>query len=40
MMADINVFAGERLRLARVAMGLTLDELGVLVSATRQYLPE
>lgn len=37
-MADINVFAGERLRLARVAMGLTLDELGVLVSATRQYL--
>lgn len=31
-------FTGERLRLARVAHGLTLDELGARVSATRQYL--
>ncbi|MEO3470893.1 XRE family transcriptional regulator [Roseomonas sp. CAU 1739] len=32
------VFHGERLRLARVALGLTLDQLGMRVSATRQYL--
>jgi Zn-dependent peptidase ImmA (M78 family)/transcriptional regulator with XRE-family HTH domain len=32
------IFYGERLRLARVALGLTLDELGGRVSATRQYL--
>jgi Zn-dependent peptidase ImmA (M78 family)/DNA-binding XRE family transcriptional regulator len=38
MMTDVDVFIGERLRLARIAMGLTLDELGELVSATRQYL--
>ena len=31
-------FYGERLRLARVALGLTLDQLGARVSATRQYL--
>lgn len=31
-------FNGERLRLARVALGLTLDQLGARVSATRQYL--
>jgi len=31
-------FHGERLRLARVALGLTLDQLGARVSATRQYL--
>lgn len=31
-------FRGERLRLARVALGLTLDQLGSKVSATRQYL--
>lgn len=31
-------FDGERLRLARVALGLTLDQLGARVSATRQYL--
>jgi Zn-dependent peptidase ImmA (M78 family)/transcriptional regulator with XRE-family HTH domain len=31
-------FDGERLRLARVALGLTLDQLGSRVSATRQYL--
>jgi Zn-dependent peptidase ImmA (M78 family)/transcriptional regulator with XRE-family HTH domain len=31
-------FDGERLRLARVALGLTLDQLGTRVSATRQYL--
>lgn len=31
-------FQGERLRLARVALGLTLDQLGARVSATRQYL--
>jgi len=31
-------FVGERLRLARVALGLTLDQLGARVSATRQYL--
>lgn len=31
-------FQGERLRLARVALGLTLDQLGTKVSATRQYL--
>ena len=33
-----NAFDGERLRLARVALGLTLDQLGLRVSATRQYL--
>lgn len=33
-----TAFGGERLRLARVALGLTLDELGARVSATRQYL--
>ncbi len=32
------VFYGERLRLARVALGLTLDQVGLRVSATRQYL--
>lgn len=31
-------FHGERLRLARVALGLTLEQLGARVSATRQYL--
>jgi Zn-dependent peptidase ImmA (M78 family)/transcriptional regulator with XRE-family HTH domain len=31
-------FQGERLRLARVALGLTLEQLGTRVSATRQYL--
>ena len=31
-------FHGERLRLARVALGLTLDQLSARVSATRQYL--
>src|SRR5438105_3630757 len=34
----IIAFHGERLRLARVALGLTLDQLGARVSATRQYL--
>ena len=34
----ISAFHGERLRLARVALGLTLDQLGARVSATRQYL--
>lgn len=33
-----SAFHGERLRLARVALGLTLDQLSVRVSATRQYL--
>ena len=37
-MAGIHVFEGERLRLARVAFGLTLDQLGGRVGATRQYL--
>jgi Zn-dependent peptidase ImmA (M78 family)/transcriptional regulator with XRE-family HTH domain len=37
-MAQPQVFDGERLRLARMAKGLTLDELGGRVSATRQYL--
>lgn len=37
-MAALENFEGERLRLARVAKGLTLDELGGLVGATRQYL--
>lgn len=37
-MVGTQVFDGERLRLARVAKGLTLDELGSRVSATRQYL--
>lgn len=37
-MLEPNVFEGERLRLARVAQGLTLDELGGRVGATRQYL--
>lgn len=37
-MVGTQVFDGERLRLARVALGLTLDELGNRVSATRQYL--
>lgn len=37
-MVGTQVFDGERLRLARVAKGLTLDELGGRVSATRQYL--
>lgn len=37
-MAGLDIFEGERLRLARVARGLTLDELGGLVGATRQYL--
>jgi len=36
-MADF-AFYGERLRLARMALGLTLDQLGARVSATRQYL--
>jgi len=31
-------FYGDRLRMARVALGLTLDQLGGRVSATRQYL--
>ncbi|MGO8994174.1 MAG: helix-turn-helix domain-containing protein [Polyangiaceae bacterium] len=31
-------FHGERLRLARVALGLTLDQLSARVSATRQYI--
>jgi len=31
-------FYGDRLRLARVALGLTLEQLGMRVSATRQYL--
>jgi Zn-dependent peptidase ImmA (M78 family)/transcriptional regulator with XRE-family HTH domain len=34
----IIAFHGERLRLARVALGLTLDQLGERVSATRQFL--
>lgn len=33
-----DAFQGERLRLARVARGLTLDQLGAEVCATRQYL--
>ena len=37
-MVGTNVFEGERLRLARVAQGLTLDQLGGRISATRQYL--
>lgn len=37
-MVGTQVFDGERLRLARLAKGLTLDELGGRVSATRQYL--
>jgi Zn-dependent peptidase ImmA (M78 family)/transcriptional regulator with XRE-family HTH domain len=37
-MAFPHDFEGERLRLARVAQGLTLDQLGGRVSATRQYL--
>jgi Zn-dependent peptidase ImmA (M78 family)/DNA-binding XRE family transcriptional regulator len=37
-MTRTHVFDGERLRLARVALGLTLDDLGCRVSATRQYL--
>lgn len=37
-MVRFEIFEGERLRLARVAKGLTLDELGGLVGATRQYL--
>jgi transcriptional regulator with XRE-family HTH domain len=37
-MAETRTFAGERLRLAGVAKGLTLDELGGRVGATRQYL--
>lgn len=31
-------FHGERLRLAKVALGLSLEQLGTRVSATRQYL--
>lgn len=34
----LQSFKGERLRLARVALGLTLDQLGARVGATRQYL--
>lgn len=37
-MVGTQVFDGERLRLARVAQGYTLDELGNRVSTTRQYL--
>jgi len=37
-MVRTQAFDGERLRLARVAKGLTLDDLGGRVSATRQYL--
>ena len=37
-MVGTRVFEGERLRLARVAQGLTLDQLGGRISATRQYL--
>ncbi|WP_246728044.1 helix-turn-helix domain-containing protein [Rhizobium leguminosarum] len=37
-MSEHEPFDGERLRLARVAQGLTLDELGDRISATRQYL--
>jgi Zn-dependent peptidase ImmA (M78 family)/DNA-binding XRE family transcriptional regulator len=37
-MPEQETFEGERLRLARVAQGLTLDELGERVGATRQYL--
>lgn len=37
-MIQLKTFEGERLRLARVAQGLTLDQVGIRVSATRQYL--
>lgn len=37
-MSGTPVFDGERLRLARVAQGFTLDDLGLRVSASRQYL--
>lgn len=37
-MASTGMFEGERLRLGRVALGLTLDQLGGRVGATRQYL--
>jgi Zn-dependent peptidase ImmA (M78 family)/transcriptional regulator with XRE-family HTH domain len=37
-MVPAKSFEGERLRLARVALGLTLDQVGNRVSATRQYL--
>lgn len=37
-MVEPHVFDGDRLRLARVAKGYTLDDLGGRVSATRQYL--
>ena len=37
-MTGANNFESERLRLARVAKGLTLDDLGSRVGATRQYL--
>lgn len=33
-----TIFQAERLRLARVSLGLTLDQLGLRVGATRQYL--
>lgn len=37
-MTPTVAFHGERLRLARVAKGLSLDQLGAQVAATRQYL--
>ncbi len=37
-MTDTPVFDGERLRLARMAQCLSLDDLGARVSASRQYL--
>lgn len=37
-MVVAKVFDGDRLRLARMAKGLTLEELGDEISATRQYL--
>jgi Zn-dependent peptidase ImmA (M78 family)/transcriptional regulator with XRE-family HTH domain len=37
-MAGTQLFAGERLRLARMAQGVTLDQVGGQVGATRQYL--
>ena len=38
MVMGAIAFHGDRLRLARVALGLTLDQLSARVSATRQYL--
>ncbi|NFV79876.1 helix-turn-helix domain-containing protein [Magnetospirillum aberrantis] len=40
MERDVEAFVGEQLRLARIAWGLSLEEVGQAVQATRQYIQQ